>query len=375
MQKNTFKIALLNNSQAWGGLEINTVLLAKWLQEAEHQVCLICIENSRAVQLAKSYHIPVVETKKQLQKYSLLSAKKLAKKLQQEGYHFFWVAHSQDIYLANYVKFFSKTLKIIYLQQMYVGLNKKDFLHKIFYCNLDAWISPLPYLRENTLQNTPIKPDKIHIIPLCIETEKFVEPKDKNQLRQMLGLPLEKKIVGTIGRIDRGKGQEFVIEALAKLRAKGYDLDLLIMGNETKGKENTYLPHLKNLAEKLNVTDFVHFREHLQAVELAYATLDFFVVASLEETYGMVTIEAMASRLPVVGVATFGTKELIAHEKTGLHCKSQDANSIAEALIRFLDNPEFAQKIATQAQKEVQEKYSHRVAVQSITKILLDLFL
>jgi glycosyltransferase involved in cell wall biosynthesis len=208
---------------------------------------------------------------------------------------------------------------------------------------------------------------------LCIETEKFVKPKDKNQLRQMLGLPLEKKIVGIIGRIDRGKGQEFVIEALAKLRAKGYDLDLLIMGNETKGKENTYLPHLKNLAEKLNVTDFVHFREHLQAVELAYATLDFFVVASLEETYGMVTIEAMASRLPVVGVATFGTKELIAHEKTGLHCKPQDADSIAEALMKFLENPDFAEKIALQAQKEVQEKYDHKSAIQAIENLLVAL--
>ncbi|MFN3316630.1 MAG: glycosyltransferase family 4 protein [Raineya sp.] len=267
-----------------------------------------------------------------------------------------------------------KKLKIIHLQQMYVGVNKKDPLHRFFYRNIDAWISPLPYLKENTLQNTPIPAQKIHIVPLCIETEKFVKPKDKTQIREQLNLPLGKKIVGIIGRIDDGKGQEFVIEALAQVRAKGYDIDALVMGDETKGKENTYLPYLKELAKKLHIEPFVHFRGHWQAVEQAYATLDFFVVASLEETYGMVTIEAMASRLPVIGVATFGTKDLITPEKTGLYCQPKDAVSIAQALTRLLENPDFAEKIAQNAQKEVQEKYKHSVMVQAITSILADLY-
>ena len=367
------KIALLNNSQSWGGLEINTVHLGKWLKDAGNEICLICVESSKATDLAKSYEIPVISYREKLSKFSLLAAKQLAEKLGREGYQYLWVAHSQDIYLASFVKFFSKNLKVLYLQQMYVGVNKKDFLHRIFYRNLDAWISPLPYLKENTLQNTPIKAKKIHIVPLCIEAERFIKPKDKNKVRQALHLPLEKKIIGIIGRLDKWKGQEFVIEALAQLRAKGYDIDLLVMGDETKGFENTYLPYLKEITKKLAIESFVHFRGHLQAVEEAYAALDFFVVASLEETYGMVTIEAMASRLPVVGVATFGTRDLITHEKTGLYCQPKDANSIAEALERLIKNPDFAKKIAEQAQKEVQEKYNHKAMIQKITDILVGL--
>lgn len=367
------KIALLNNSDSWGGLEINTVYLAKWLQEAGNEVCLICISNSKALQLAQTQRIPFIATTQKLQKTSLWASYRLAKKISGKGFRYLIVAHSQDIYVASYMKFFSKEIKLLHLQQMYVGVRKKNFLHQIFYQNLDAWISPLPYLKANVLENTPIPENKIHIIPLCIETAKFVKPKDKLKIREYLGLPLHKKIVGIIGRIDEWKGQEFVIEALAQLRAKGYDLEALIMGDETKGKENTYLPYLKKLAKQLEVADFVHFREHLQAVEMAYAALDFFVMASLEETYGMVTIEAMASRLPVVGVATFGTKDLITPEQTGLYCKPKDAISIAEALSRLLENPTFAEQLAQQAQQEVLEKYDYHVAVKAFTKLLEDL--
>ncbi len=364
------KIALLNNSEAWGGLEINTVYLAKWLKEAGNEVFLICIENSKATQLAHSYHIPVIVTPKRLPKFSIFGAYHLAKKLEDLACKHLIVAHSQDIYIASYLKFFSKKLKILHIQQMYVGVKKKNILHRFFYKNIDAWVSPLPYLKANTLQNTLIPENKIHILPLCIEAEKFVIPKDKLKIREQLNLPINKKIVGIIGRIDKSKGQEFLIEALALVRAKGYDLEALVMGDETKGNENTYLPYLKELVKKFEIENFVHFRGHWQAVELAYAALDFFVVASLEETYGMVTIEAMASRLPVIGVASFGTKDLIIPEKTGLYCQPKDANSIAEALIRLIENPSFAQQIAQQAQKIVQEKYDYRTAVQGIRKVL-----
>ena len=367
------KIALLNNSESWGGLEINTVYLAKWLHQAGNEVGFICIKNSKASQLAESNQIPIISSSKRLSKTAIISAYKLAQNLKEKGYKYLVVAHSQDIYLASYLKFFVPSLKILHWQQMYVGVNKKDFLHRFFYKYLDVWISPLPYLKVNTIQNTPIPEEKIHIIPLCIETEKFVVPKDKLKIREQLSLPLNKKIVGIIGRIDDGKGQEFLIEALAQVRAKGYDIDALVMGDETKGKENTYLPYLKELARKFEIEDFVHFRGHWQAVEQAYAALDFFVVASLEETYGMVTIEAMASRLPVIGVATFGTKDLIINERTGLYCQPQDAISIADALLRFLENPTFANQLAQEAQKEVQEKYSYQVAVEAITKILSNL--
>ncbi|GAB4125290.1 MAG: hypothetical protein OHK0045_05500 [Raineya sp.] len=367
------KIALLNNSESWGGLEINTVYLAKWLYQAGNEVCFICVKNSQASQLVDAYKIPTITSSKKLEKTSLYSVYKLAQELKKKDCKYLIVAHSQDIYLASYLKVLMKDLKIIHIQQMYVGVNKKDLLHRVFYKNIDVWVSPLPYLKENTLQNTPIPENKIHIIPLCIEVEKFVKPKDKSEMREQFHLPMHKKIVGIIGRIDEGKGQEYVIEALAQVRAKGYDIDALIMGNETKGKENTYLLYLKNLAEKLQVASFVHFREHFQEVEQAYAALDFFVVASLEETYGMVTIEAMASRLPVIGVATFGTKDLIMPEKTGLYCQPKDAPSIAEALIRLLENPHFAEQLAQQAQAEVQKKYKHQAAVEAITKLLQSL--
>jgi glycosyltransferase involved in cell wall biosynthesis len=365
-QKNMKKIAFLNNSTSWGGLEINIVHLAKWFKEDGNDVLLICLENSRAAQMAVKYDIPLLTMKQCVKKWSIREAYLLAKKMQKQGFSTILLSHAQDIYFSIYLKMFIRNSQVLYLQQMYVGVNKKDLLHTLFYKKLDAWISPLPYLKQNTLQQTRIAEDKIHVIPLCIETAKFIKPKNQSEIRQFLQLPLEKKIVGIIGRIDNGKGQEYVMEAIAQLRAKGYDLHALIMGNETKGEENTYLPYLKNLAEKLGITPYIHFRNHLEEVELAYGAIDYFVVASLEETYGMVTLEAMASKLPVVGVANYGTKELITPHKTGMYCKAKDAHSIAEALIYLLENPDRAAELALAAQQEVEQKYSHLIQVAAI---------
>lgn len=368
-------ITILSNSMAWGGLEMNTFRLAQWLKAAGHSVSMICPENSRLSEnLADSKVKALVLAPRLLKRGNPLSAYKVYRYLQKEATEFLIVGHSRDINLAVFIKLFSrKKIKVVYLQQMRIGVSKRDFLHNIFYQQLDAWIAPLPYLKENVLEYTKISAKKIHVIPLCIEIEAFVNKTTQTIARRHFELPEKTPLVGIIGRLDPSKGQIYLIEALAEVRQKGHNLQLLIMGEETKGQEDTYLPLLKERVKRLSLESYVHFRDFTQDTPLAYASLDIFVTASLFETYGMVTIEAMASRLPVVGVNTFGTKDLIEPELTGLYCQPEDAKSLAQALVRLLEQADFAQSLAQKAQERVKERYSHKVQVAKTESLLAKL--
>lgn len=368
-------IAILSNSEAWGGLEMNTFRLAQWLKNEGHQTSIVCPENSRILEESQKTGLTLISfSKKTLKRGNILGAHKIYKKLRKEKIERIIIGHSRDINLGVFLKIFSRSkIKVVYLQQMRIGVNKKDFLHTFFYKKLDAWIAPLPYLKKNVLEHTQIKADKIHIIPLCIKIEAFTQPKSQSDARKKFDLPKEVKIAGIIGRIDPQKGQAYLIEALAAVRKKGMDLHILLMGEETKGEEGQYLPQLKELVSKFELENFVHFRPYTNDTALAFASLDIFVMASWQETFGMVTIEAMASKLAVIGTNTYGTKDLIQDKKTGLYCLPKDAQSIAEGLEFLLKNPKKAQEMAEKAQTEVIQKYSHRVEVQAILTLLANL--
>lgn len=368
-------IAILSNSVAWGGLEMNTFRLAKWLKAEGQHVSIICPENSRISEEVQKTGLNLISfSAKVLKRGNILGANKVYKSLKKEKVEHIIIGHSRDINLAVFIKIFSKSkIKLAFLQQMRIGVNKKDFLHTFFYKKLDGWIAPLPYLKENVLEHTKVKAEKIHVIPLCIEVEPFVKPKNQSEARKYFNLPQDVKIAGIIGRIDDGKGQEYLVKALAEVQKKAFDLHVLLMGEETKGEEGGYLPYLKELVTTFGLEDFVHFRPYTSETALAYASLDIFVMASLEETFGMVTIEAMASKLPVIGVNNFGTKDLITDQKTGLYCLPKDSKTIAEGLEFLLNNPQKAVQIAENAQQEVIDKYSHTVEVKAVLELLRNL--
>lgn len=368
-------IAILSNSEAWGGLEMNNFRLAKWLKAEGHHLFVVCPEDSRIAQETQYTDLKLLTfPKKTLKRGNISGAHKIYKILKKLNIQYVIIGHSRDINLGAFIKMFSKSkIKMVYFQQMRIGVNKKDFLHTFFYRKLDGWIAPLPYLKENVLEHTKVKADKIHIIPLCMEVEPFTKPKNQSEARSYFNLPQDVKMVGIIGRFDKQKGQEYLIKALAEVHKKGLDLHILLMGEETKGEEGQYLPYLKELVNKLKLEDFVHFRPYTEDTPLAFASLDIFVMASWEETFGMVTIEAMASKLAVIGTNTYGTKDLIHHKKTGLYCLPKDSKTIGEGLEFLLNNPQKAQEMAENAQQEVLNKYSHTVEVEAVLNLLRNL--
>jgi glycosyltransferase involved in cell wall biosynthesis len=244
---------------------------------------------------------------------------------------------------------------------MQIGIYKKDFFHTFFYQHLDKWISPLPWLKDNTLQRTNIAVEKIQVIPFGIDIQEFIDEKlTKDAARREINLPQNTLLVGIIGRLDPAKGQEYLLRALPLVRKAGFDVEVVVIGEESHADTRQYPQFLYNLVKELDINAYVHFRPFQQNVQVAFKALDVFVMASTSETYGLVTIEAMASGVPVVGAKAGGTAEIITDQVTGLHFENKNYEDLAAKLIHLFQNPNKAAELRNNAQKEAISKYDYR---------------
>jgi len=365
-------IALLCNSFAWGGLEMNNYKLALWLQEAGNNVLLICPANSRIESEAKASGLTVQQIHTHFKHTDVKAALQLKKMLKSHQSKALIIGYSKDIHFSILAKLLpGYRFKTIYLQQMLVGVNKRDFIHTFIYNNLDKWVTPLNFLKQMVLERTRIKSDKVVVIPLSIELDRFLHvPETKEAIRADLNIPQDAYLIGIIGRIDPGKGQHLLIEALRILKEKGIEAHALLVGENTYSSYSDYLPNLLRNIKDYGLEKQVHLKGFIKEVERMYKALDVYAMASCAETFGMVTIEAMATGIPVIGAKAGGTADIIKENITGLFFENENPKQLADKIVELKNNPALAKKLAEAAQTYAIENNSHKVMCKRIISLI-----
>lgn len=353
------KVAFLCSNASWGGLEINNVRLCSWLVQRGQQPVLLCHAGSRIANEATRENIPIVEFEQRNKHVPLAAAFRLIRILREQKTDTLIIAHYKHHYAAVYAKLFSGTrIKLVYWQQMQVVLNRKDFYHAFFYRMLDAWISPLHFLKQQLLNNTVIPDKKIHVIPLGVDLSRYLGISHRRrEARKQFNISPDEFLVGIVGRFDKMKGQETLLRAIRNLKDVGKPVKGILIGEASYGNEG-YGEYLKQLAIDLGIEQEVHFRPFMKDVAMGFASLDIFVMASHSETMGMVTIEAMASGVPVIGTNSGGTPELLDHGKAGLLFDPDNDRALAGCIQNLMENPERREALVRLAVERT-ELYSH----------------
>ena len=167
---------------------------------------------------------------------------------------------------------------------------------------------------------------------------------------------LPREIVSQIfcaARLAPEKGFEFLVQALAILIAKNYDLQLRIAGDgPSKGR-------LQDLANRLGVADRISFLGNLSEQEVAreLSASDLFVLSSLAEGLPVSAMEAMAVGVPVIATNIAGTSELVDHGKSGLLVSPASPEAIADAVVTMANSYEFRSRAARLARNKVVEEF------------------
>jgi rhamnosyl/mannosyltransferase len=194
---------------------------------------------------------------------------------------------------------------------------------------------------------------RLEVVPFGIDLEPFLEPgfearQSAERLRRELGEPLWL----CVGRLVYYKGHALALSALARLPGR-----LLVIGT------GPLQASLARQAQALGVAGRVRWLGEVSDTELAgvyhAATALWFPSNARSEAFGLVQVEAMASGCPVINTALeqSGVPWVSRHEETGLTVPVNDAEALAHAAQRLLDEPGLRKRLSDQARRRARDEF------------------
>jgi glycosyltransferase involved in cell wall biosynthesis len=138
-----------------------------------------------------------------------------------------------------------------------------------------------------------VRPGKITVIPNGVDTEELgFDPAARGRVRAQFGIAPDAYVIGALGRLDPNKRVDLTMEAAAPML--GEQCKILVIG---RGEDQA---RLEAAARRLGVTEHVIFGGYQSGTTAMLSSFDLYVAASVQETFGLSVLEALASGLPVL---------------------------------------------------------------------------
>lgn len=211
-----------------------------------------------------------------------------------------------------------------------------------------------------------VRPEKIKVIPMGTDLSNIFTPKEG---MRNLGQ------IAFVGRLVEKKGLKYLIQVIPSLVTKLEKLNLIIAGS---GPERAELEELvSNLNIEGNVT-FVGAKNHREIADLyrsSEACIFPFVKASDGdmEGFGLVTVEAMGCKCPVIVGDIPAVRDIVQDGKTGLICKPTDPEILTTTILRVLRSKDTSAELANAAYQFVQQNFSWEKIGDRYTQLIFEI--
>ncbi|NMF64815.1 glycosyl transferase family 1 [Brasilonema octagenarum UFV-E1] len=182
-----------------------------------------------------------------------------------------------------------------------------------------------------------------------------------SEARSKLGLPLDGPLIGIVGRMQRWKGIHVLVEAMPKVLQKYPNAHCVVVGGK-HDLEPDYEDFLNEKIATLGLPEKVLLAGLQRNIPEWVQAMDVFVHASDNEPFGIVIIEAMALGKPIIAGNAGGPTEIITNGLNGLLTPYGDANALADAILRYLNDQEFARTAAQAARQRALDFSTQRYA-------------
>jgi glycosyltransferase involved in cell wall biosynthesis len=246
---------------------------------------------------------------------------------------------------------------------------------KYLYYPMDKWIlSRLPRvvavssdIRDEII-GYGAKPDRVTVILNSIEPAAFRRlPERREPVRAALGIATDEIIVGTVGRVERQKRFDLLIDAMAPIFVRHPKVRLVVVG------AGSLLESVKAQAATLGVADRCIFTGHRGDIADLHHAFDLFVQSSEYEGTPNAVIEAMAMETPLVATDVGGTSELAFDNLHGLLVPGRDVPALEGAIERALNDPVGCRTRALAARQRIESDLSFAARTRRLEDIYTEM--
>jgi 1,2-diacylglycerol 3-alpha-glucosyltransferase len=283
--------------------------------------------------------------------HPILLGQTAARKAAELGLPLVFTFHTQYWEYTHYIPFPQEVIQEFLKNAVHKWL--KEFMQKCQHI-----IIPSESMKEILVRDYGLE-ERCTVIPTGTNLEPY-QRADGKTLRKEKGWQ-DETILISVGRLAPEKNWETLLHAFAKVYLEHPNLRLVLIGDGPAKESLQTLASELGIAEQVTFTGTIPFEEIPAYLKAA----DAFSFASVTETQGLVTIEAMAASLPVVAVDGSGTRDIVEHGKQG-YLVENDANALAKGLNQLLSDPGQMKRFSHNALKKAKTFDMNQLSKQII---------
>jgi glycosyltransferase involved in cell wall biosynthesis len=253
------------------------------------------------------------------------------------------------------------------------SINNNDLSRKIWLRKQKSWenvpivvVATSHWLANMARASSLFKNKRIEVLPNGLDTDKF-KPLDKAAARSKYKFPIDKKLIlfSAFDAVsDKRKGNQFLMQALAKLSQDGWcDIaELVIIGSSKPETPPDF---------GMKVHYMGKFHDEISQV-LLYSAADVVVAPSMQENLSNTVMESLACGTPVVAFNIGGMPDMIEHKENGFLATPFDFISLADGISWVLSDDEKRQKLSNRARSLVVENFKLDVVAKQYVALYND---
>lgn len=341
----------------WGGMEHRTIEQVRWLVGHGHAVWLAAPEDGEPYGRAKALGLPVVPMN--FDRPWRLSTVKALRAFVRDN--------KVDVIDAHVTRDAKAALACLDLCAVVRSRHVNQYLKPSFarrwqWRLSDHVITVAECTRQDLVRDGIIDAKRSRSIGGWAD-ERFFDLPDpvatRARLRAEIGIAPGATTVVCVGMLRPDKGQNFLLDALTLLKARGLELTLVLAGSAT-AESAEYEAGLKRQSAGMAV----HFLGYRDDVSELMQMADLVVIPSLTEAQPRVAVQAFATGRPVVASAVGGVPEIVHDGETGWLVPPGQPQVLADAIARVVQNPAEAAKVSDGARRlaESRMRFDHRMA-------------
>jgi glycosyltransferase involved in cell wall biosynthesis len=355
------KVIYVDLDREWRGGQNQAWLTVKGLRACGHDAYLVAVRDSPLAQRAEAEGVPVhvVGTRARRAGAVLLLRRLFA----QENFDLLH-ANEPHALTAAWLAGAQNRVPVVVSRRVVYPLKQSALARRRY--EIVQRIVAISRLVEKRVLESGVPPEKVAVVYEGVEVPNPPELEARRRARQRWGVTESERLLGCVGYLVPGKGQEVALRALSTVRAKIPGVRLLFAGDGPRR------PSLEALTQQLGLQEAVIFAGFVQDMPQVYAALDIFVFPALGEGLGTSLLAAMAWGLPVLALASGGVPEYVEDGGNGLLVTQADPDLLSAGILRLLRDESLRRTLGQTARRNIEERFSAGRMVENTIRVYED---